>query len=210
MEWTDPLDHRIVQEFEALLLKQRVRLRESVRARMTERRTGEPRRSPEDATNAVESLGEELEVAMLDRESREAAQIDAALERLARDEYGICRNCGTVIGLARPRALPFAQHCTACQAGVEVRERGVEAEWRPRSIRPEPRPSSPTVRVAPPERERPYLPIREICGEPVARVPDLTHGRRRYHPGACEQAARRARNPRKPGPVRLAWVEPGL
>ena len=101
MEWTDPLDHRIVQEFEALLLKQRVRLRESVRARMTERRMGEPRRSPEDATNAVESLGEELEVAMLDRESREAAQIDAALERLARDEYGICRNCGTVIGLAR-------------------------------------------------------------------------------------------------------------
>src|SRR5207249_5713777 len=55
-----------------------------------------------------------------------------------------------------------------------------------------------------------HLPIREICGEPVARVPDLTHGRRRYHPGACEQAARRARNPRKPGPVRLAWVEPGL
>ena len=210
MEWTDPLDHRIVQEFEALLLKQRVRLRESVRARMTERRMGEPRRSPEDATNAVESLGEELEVAMLDRESREAAQIDAALERLARDEYGICCNCGTVIGLARLRALPFAQRCTACQAGVEACERGVEAEWRPRSIRPEPRPSSHSVRVAPPERERPYLPICEICGEPVARVPDLTHGRRRYHPGACEQAARRVRNPRKPGPVRLAWVEPGL
>ena len=71
-------------------------------------------------------------------------------------------------------------------------------------------PNGHTVRVTPPERERPYLPICEICGEPVARVPDLTHGRRRYHPGACEQAARRARNPRKPGPVRLAWVEPGL
>ena len=139
MEWTDPLDHRTVQEFEALLLKQRVRLRESARARMTERRMGEPRRSPEDATNAVESLGEELEVAMLDRESREAAQIDAALERLARDEYGICRSCGTVIGLGRLKALPFAQCCTACQAGVEARERGVGAEWRSRSIRPEPR-----------------------------------------------------------------------
>jgi len=140
MEWTDQLDHRIVQEFEALLLKQRVRLRESVRARMTERRIGEPRRSPEDATNAVESLGEELEVAMLDRESREAAQIDAALERLARDEYGICCNCGTVIGLARLRALPFAQRCTACQADVEAREPRSEAALRPGSIRPRPRP----------------------------------------------------------------------
>src|SRR5437899_13093527 len=107
----------MVQEFEALLLKQRVRLRESVRARMTERRMGEPRRSPEDATNAVESLGEELEVAMLDRESREAAQIDAALERLARDEYGIYRNCGTAIALARLRALPFTPRGAAWQAG---------------------------------------------------------------------------------------------
>src|SRR3989454_4909921 len=114
---TCSLDRQIVRAFQALLLERRAKLRESVRARMAERRAGEPRRSPEDATNAVESLGEELEVAMLDRESREAAQIDAALERLARDEYGICRSCGTVIGLGRLKALPFAQCCTACQAG---------------------------------------------------------------------------------------------
>jgi len=143
MEKAGSLDHRIVKEFEAPLRERRARLQEYVRARMTERRTGEPHRSPEDATNAVESLSEDLEVAMLDREIREAAQIDAALERLALDEYGICGNCGTVIGLGRLRALPFAQRCTACQAGVEARERGVEAESRPRSIRPEPRPPRP-------------------------------------------------------------------
>src|SRR2546428_12445272 len=85
---------------------------------------------------------------MLDRESREAAQIDAALERLARDEYGICRSCGTVIGLGRLKALPFAQCCTACQAGVEARERGVGAEWRSRSIRPEPRAPRPAFAVS--------------------------------------------------------------
>src|SRR6266704_4648172 len=139
MEGTGSLDHRIVKAFEAILLERRARLQESVRARVTEHRTGERRRSPEDATNAVDSLSEVLEVAVLDRESREAAQIDAALERLARDEYGICGNCGTVIGLGRLKALPFAQCCTACQAGVEARERGVGAEWRSRSIRPEPR-----------------------------------------------------------------------
>src|SRR5207249_12276388 len=119
---TCSLDRQIVGAFEALLLERRAKLRESVRARMAERRTGEPRRSPEDATNAVESLGEELEVAMLDRESREAAQIDAALERLARAEYGICRSCGTVTGPGPLKALPFAQCCTACQAGVERSE----------------------------------------------------------------------------------------
>src|SRR5256885_6418787 len=145
---TCSLDRQIVRAFQALLLERRAKLRESVRARMAERRAGEPRRSPEDAPDAVESLGKELEVAMLDRESREAAQIDAALERLARDEYGICRSCGTVIGLGRLKALPFAQCCTACQAGVEARERGVGAEWRSRSIRPEPRAPRPAFAVS--------------------------------------------------------------
>src|SRR2546422_5740705 len=132
MEGTGSLDHRIVKAFEAILLERRARLQESVRARVTEHRTGERRRSPEDATNAVESLSEDREVAVLDRESREAAQIDAALERLARDEYGICGNCGTVIGLARLRALPFAQRCTACQRSEERRVgKECRSRWSP-------------------------------------------------------------------------------
>src|SRR5260370_10869924 len=118
MERTGSLDHRIVKAFEAILLERRARLQESVRARVTEHRTGERRRNPEDATNAVESLSEDLEVALLNRERREAAQIDAALERLARAEYGISGNGGTVIRLGRLKALPFAQRCTACPAAV--------------------------------------------------------------------------------------------
>src|SRR5260370_36140276 len=101
MERTGSLDHRIVKAFEAILLERRARLQESVRARVAEHRAGARRRSPEDATNAVESLSEDLEVAVLDRESREAAPIGAALERLARGRDGICGNCGTVIGRGR-------------------------------------------------------------------------------------------------------------
>jgi len=123
MKRTDTLDRQTVKELEAFLLERRAQLQASVRARITERRTGEPRRSPEDATNAVEAFGRDLEVAVLDRQSREAAQIDAALDRLARDEYGICRTCGASIGLDRLKALPFAQRCTACQASAEARAR---------------------------------------------------------------------------------------
>jgi DnaK suppressor protein len=126
MKRRDTLDRQTVKELETFLLERRAQLQASVRARMTERRTGEPRRSPEDATNAVEGLGRDLEVAVLDRQSREAAQIDAALDLLARDEYGICRTCGASIGLGRLKALPFAQRCTACQAGAEARARNRE------------------------------------------------------------------------------------
>ena len=139
MEGIETLDRRIAMELEAFLRERRAKLQESVRARMTERRARETRRSPEDGTNAVQSVGEDLDVAILDRLSREAAQIDAALERLAQDEYGICRNCGAPIGLQRLKALPFAQRCTTCEAGVEALERRAGAERRPGFIRTEPR-----------------------------------------------------------------------
>jgi len=127
METTDTLDRTIVEGLKAFLLERRARLQGSVRTRISERRAGEPRWSPEAATNAVQSIGEDFEVAMLDRESREAAQIDAALERLARGEYGICRDCGVFMGLGRLKALPFAPRCTACQAEVEAGELRREA-----------------------------------------------------------------------------------
>lgn len=149
MEKTATLDRRIVKELEASLRERRGRLRESVRARMAEGRMGEPRRSPEDATNAVESFSKELELTMLDRENVEAAQIDAALERLARDEYGICRTCDAFIGLGRLKALPFALRCTACQADEEARQRRVEADRRLRSIRPDVRPTGGRMRPEP-------------------------------------------------------------
>jgi len=135
MEKAGSLDHRIVKEFEALLRERRARLQEYVRARMTERRTGEPHRSPEDATNAVESLSEDLEVAVLDRENREAAQIDAALERLARGEYGICGNCGTVIGAraAQGAALRPALYRVSGGRG-NARAAGLRG-WTTRSLR---------------------------------------------------------------------------
>ena len=127
METTDTLDRTIVEGLKAFLLERRARLQESVRTRISERRAGEPRWSPEAATNAVQSIGEDFEVAMLDRESREAAQIDAALERLARGEYGICRDCGLFMGLGRLKALPFAPRCTTCQAEAEAGELRSEA-----------------------------------------------------------------------------------
>lgn len=134
MKTVDTLDRTVLRQLEALLLERRARLQESVRERMMARRTGESRRSPEEATNAVQSLGEDFEVAMLDRESREAAQIDSALGRLAQGEYGICRGCGEFIGLERLKALPFAQRCRACQADVERRE--LRGALEPASIRP--------------------------------------------------------------------------
>jgi DnaK suppressor protein len=47
-------------------------------------------------------------------------QVDAALRRIAEDEYGECASCGEAIALRRLEARPEAPLCVACQG---LRER---------------------------------------------------------------------------------------
>jgi DnaK suppressor protein len=75
----------------------------------------------ENTARAAETLDDEIRSALLDRRSRQIAQVEAALDQLDRGEYGLCHDCGAFIGLARLRALPFAQRCASCQARAERR-----------------------------------------------------------------------------------------
>jgi len=62
------------------------------------------------------------------------------LSSVCSGEYGICRNCGTVIGLAGSgRALRPALHRGQAASRRAAR---VEAEWRAPLHPPEPRPSA--------------------------------------------------------------------
>lgn len=45
---------------------------------------------------------------------RERRDLDAALTRSARDDYGVCVDCGRRIPMARLRAKPEATRCVAC------------------------------------------------------------------------------------------------
>jgi len=47
------------------------------------------------------------------------AAIDAALDRIGRNAYGGCLECGAPIGFARLSAEPWALRCIACQSRRE-------------------------------------------------------------------------------------------
>jgi DnaK suppressor protein len=51
------------------------------------------------------------------------ADIDAALDRLARGSYGRCESCRQPIPLERLEILPMAGLCTACQHAKEARRK---------------------------------------------------------------------------------------
>jgi DnaK suppressor protein len=52
-------------------------------------------------------------------EGRLLYNVDQALRRLYRSEYGVCQSCGKEIAKARLDAIPHASLCVACQEKQE-------------------------------------------------------------------------------------------
>ena len=52
-------------------------------------------------------------------EGRLLYNVDQALRRLYRNEYGVCQSCGKEIGKARLEAIPQASLCVSCQEKQE-------------------------------------------------------------------------------------------
>jgi RNA polymerase-binding transcription factor len=123
MSGKERLDGRTVRKIEKFLKARQVQLKEAVRSVVSERRATEAGRTADVTVQATATLDDEIQVALADRHSRQLAQIEAALERLARGQYGICHDCEEFIGLARIEALPFAHRCSACQARAERKAR---------------------------------------------------------------------------------------
>jgi DnaK suppressor protein len=60
------------------------------------------------------------------RTIEELRNIDAALEKLEKDQYGQCEICERAIGHKRLEALPWAKHCISCAQQAESADNGVE------------------------------------------------------------------------------------
>ena len=122
MKPKDRLDRRTMKEIERFLKDKHTKLKESLRRLLTGCYPDKAHRSAASAAKAIETLRDEIQVAVMDNRSRQLAQIETALERLSRRDYGICDDCAEFIGLARLRALPFAERCTPCQSHAELQE----------------------------------------------------------------------------------------
>lgn len=64
-----------------------------------------------------------LELRTRDRERKLIRKIDETLERIRKDDYGFCDQCGVEIGLRRLEARPTATLCIDCKTLEEIREK---------------------------------------------------------------------------------------
>jgi len=114
-------------------------LRERERALRTEIREGLLRSGEEshkDLAGMVSDIGDEsvanlladLDIAAVDRDVVELREVEAALARISREDFGVCADCGDAIEFPRLKANPGAVRCHACQSR---HERGFAHEGTP-------------------------------------------------------------------------------
>ena len=66
-----------------------------------------------------DSEGLDNYIVMADAEDHLLTQVDEALGRIERGEYGNCAQCEEPIAAARLEALPYTSYCVTCAAKVE-------------------------------------------------------------------------------------------
>jgi len=70
--------------------------------------------SPDSGEQAIERENDDVLEALGGIARSELEQINSALERMERNEYGICAVCKNPISAERLEAIPFTDHCIDC------------------------------------------------------------------------------------------------
>src|SRR5262249_12706010 len=87
-----------------------------------------PRNYADIRDRASEGFEDELAAGLLAIESAQLDEIENALERIDKGEYGLCLDCGKPIPRKRLEILPFAKRCLVCEGQKERHARPAEAE----------------------------------------------------------------------------------
>jgi RNA polymerase-binding protein DksA len=119
------------QHLEQKLHARRATLREEIREALltsSEERHRELAGMVHDAADdSVADLLTDVNLKGMDRDARELAAVNAALDRLARGTLDVCLDCGGDIGFPRLDAQPTASRCIECETRHEkqyAHERG--------------------------------------------------------------------------------------
>jgi DnaK suppressor protein len=64
-----------------------------------------------------------LELRTRDRERKLIKKIDQTIDRIEKDDYGFCDDCGVEIGIRRLEARPTATLCIDCKSLAEIKEK---------------------------------------------------------------------------------------
>ena len=73
--------------------------------------------------HAARTYNRQLEGELGEQEWHNLNQVDLAIEKIAKGEYGVCAQCEDSIPEARLEVVPFTEFCTQCLSEMEKNSR---------------------------------------------------------------------------------------
>jgi DnaK suppressor protein len=111
-----------IEHFKSILMDWKQELMEEVDRTMHHmQEDAENHADPSDRATQEEEFS--LELRTRDRERKLIKKIDQTIDRIDKDDYGFCDQCGVEIGIRRLEARPTATLCIDCKTLAEIRER---------------------------------------------------------------------------------------
>jgi len=74
---------------------------------------------PDVNDEATRTISRRIIMSIGDKSLETLQQIEDALERMDRGEYGVCEECGANIPVGRLELLPYTAFCVQCQEDIE-------------------------------------------------------------------------------------------
>lgn len=121
-EGEEYMNEEQLEHFRQLLLAWKRQLQEEVERTVSHMRD-DANNYADPADRATQEEEFALELRTRDRERKLIRKIDETLERIRKDDYGFCDQCGVEIGLRRLEARPTATLCIDCKTLEEIREK---------------------------------------------------------------------------------------
>ena len=111
-------DQQLKQAKERLLQLRRGLMQEIQSAAAASRELGQDA-VPDIGDMAYNTYHRDVLLNLSENQRQKIRDIDAALERLANGEYGVCQRCEEEIAPKRMEVRPFSRYCIDCKTDVE-------------------------------------------------------------------------------------------
>ncbi|MEM8964001.1 MAG: TraR/DksA family transcriptional regulator [Acidobacteriota bacterium] len=109
-----------LEYFRRLLLEKRAEIHELLRHDVKAGQSSNDESFDDSIDRANNAFSRELNFSLSDAERETILLIDEALDRMTRNQFGICIACGTRIQRQRLEAVPWTRYCIECQEKVEA------------------------------------------------------------------------------------------
>lgn len=115
------MNKRQLERFRKELLAKREELLDLVKLARTSEQESTGKEAPDLGDRALSTVIRDLSYQLTATERDLMRRIDEALDRMEKNEYGVCVECSNKVQIGRLEAVPWARHCIQCQ---ELQDRG--------------------------------------------------------------------------------------